>query len=45
MHISIRLIRLQGILVTIIIGLVAATDTSRFKSVKDREYIGVISTY
>ena len=42
MYIGTRLVRLQGILVTIVIGLVAAADTGRFERVEDRKYIGVI---
>ena len=40
-----RLIRSQGILITIIIRLVAAADTGRFKKVKDGKYVGVIDIY
>ena len=42
MHIGIRLVKSQGILVTIIIGLIAATNTSRFERVEDGKYVGVI---
>ena len=45
MHIGTRLIRLQGISVAIILGLVAAADTSRFKRVEDGKYIGVVGAY
>ena len=44
-YISIRLVRSQDISVTIVIGLIAATNTSRFESAEDREYISVISVY
>ena len=42
MHIGIRLVKSQGILVTIIIGLIAATNTSRFERVEDGKYISII---
>ena len=42
MHISIRLVGLQGILVVIVIRLIAAADTGRFKRVEDGKYISVI---
>ena len=45
MHISTRLIRLQGISVAIVIRLIAAADTSRFKRVEDGKYINIIGTY
>ena len=44
MHIGTRLVGLQGISVTIVIGLIAAADTSRFKRVEDRKCVGVIGT-
>ena len=42
MHIGTRLVGLQGISVAIVIGLVAAADTSRFERVEDRKYISVM---
>ena len=45
MHISTRLVRLQGISVAIVVELIAAADTSRFKRVEDRKYINIIGTY
>ena len=45
MYIGTRLIRSQGISVAIVIGLVAAADTGRFKRVEDGKYIGVIGAY
>ena len=45
MYIGTRLIGLRGILITIVIRLVAAVDTGRFKRVEDGKYIGVISAY
>ena len=45
MHIGIRLVGSQGISVTIVVGLVAAADTSRFKRVEDGKYINIIGTY
>ena len=45
MYIGMRLVGSQGILVTIVIRLVAAIDTSRFESVEDGEYIGVVGIY
>ena len=42
MHISIRLVRSQSILVTIVIRLIAAADTSRFERVEDGKYISII---
>ena len=45
MHISMRLIGSQGISVIIVVRLIAAANTSRFKKVEDRKYIGVIGTY
>jgi hypothetical protein len=44
MYIGMRLIRSQGISVAIVIGLVAAADTSRFERVEDRKYVGVVGT-
>jgi hypothetical protein len=41
MYISIRLIRLQGISVTTVIGFIAAVDTSKFKRAEDGECVGV----
>jgi hypothetical protein len=41
-YIGTRLIRLQSISVTTVIGFIAAADTSRFKRAEDREYIGII---
>ena len=43
MHINTRLVGSQGISVIIIIGLVAAADTSRFERVKDGKYVSVIN--
>ena len=45
MYISMRLVGSQSILITIVIGLIVVINTSRFKSVEDGEYIGVIGTY
>ena len=45
MHISTRLVGSQGISVTIVIGLIAAADTSRFKRVEDGKYISIIGAY
>ena len=45
MHIGIRLIGSQGILVAIVIRLVAAANTSRFERVEDRKYIGIVGAY
>ena len=42
MHIGIRLVGSQGISVTIVVGLIAAADTSRFERVEDKKYIGVV---
>ena len=42
MYIGTRLVGSQGILVAIVIGLVATTDTGRFESAEDGEYIGVV---
>jgi hypothetical protein len=39
MHIGIRLIGLQGISVTTVIGFIAAADTSRFKRAEDGERV------
>ena len=36
-----RLIRSQGILVTAVIGFIAAVDTSRFERVEDGKHVGV----
>ena len=41
-RIGMRLVRSQGILVTIVIRLVAAADTGRFERVKDRKCISII---
>jgi hypothetical protein len=38
-HIGIRLIGSQGILVTTVIRFIAAADTARFERAEDREYI------
>jgi hypothetical protein len=45
MHISIRLIRSQGISVTTVIGFIAAADTGRFERVEDGKCVGVIGIY
>jgi hypothetical protein len=45
MHISTRLIGLQGISVTTVIGFIAAADTGRFERVEDGKCVGVIGTY
>ena len=45
MYISTKLIGSQGILVTIVVRLIAAADTGRFKRVEDGKYIGVIGAY
>ena len=42
MHIGTRLVGSQGISVTIVIGLIAAADTSRFKRVEDGKCISII---
>ena len=45
MHINIRLIRSQGISVIIVIRLITAADTGRFKRVEDGKYVSVIDIY
>jgi hypothetical protein len=42
MHIGTRLVGSQGILVAIVIRLIAAADTGRFKRVEDGKYVGVV---
>ena len=42
MHIGTRLVGSQGILVTIIIGLIAAADTGRFERVEDKKCVSVV---
>jgi hypothetical protein len=42
MHIGTRLVGSQGISVTIVIGLIAAADTSRFEMVEDGKCVGVV---
>ena len=43
MYIGMRLVGSQGILVTIVIGLVAAADTGRFEKVEDGKCVGVVN--
>jgi hypothetical protein len=44
-YIGMRLVRLQGILVVIVIGLIAAADTGRFKRVEDGKCVSIIDIY